>query len=93
MLSVPTKSISKKEWKRIYKRTEQGGLLETKLECAEVVYVTQSLCTSKTSPEYRFIATREECNISDKTSREIVQDTLQRELGFEIEEAAYDLYE
>jgi hypothetical protein len=83
------RQVPEKEWKRIYNQTPSGRIYETKLECAEVVYVTNSLCTGKNSPEHRFIATREECVISDKASRKIVQDTLQRELGleFEIEEA------
>jgi hypothetical protein len=37
--------------------------------------------------KYRFIATHEECDISDKASRKIEQETRQRELAFEIEEA------
>jgi hypothetical protein len=45
------------------------------------------LCGGKNEPEYRFIATREECVISDKASGKIAQDTLQKELDFEIEEA------
>jgi hypothetical protein len=83
------RQVPEKEWKRIYKKTSSGRIYETEMECAEVVYVTNSLCKSKDSPEYRFIATREKCDISDKASRKIVQDTLQRELGleFEIEEA------
>jgi hypothetical protein len=76
-----------KEWKRIYKKTPAGQLYATKLECAEIAYVPSSLCKSKNSPEYRFIATREECVISDKASGKIVQDSLQRELEFDIEEA------
>jgi hypothetical protein len=76
-----------KEWKRVYKHAPNGESYDTKLECAEIVYVPNSLCDSKNSPEYRFIATREECVISDKASRESVRDTLQRELEFEIEEA------
>jgi hypothetical protein len=78
-----------KEWKRIYKRKPNGEVYETKLECAEIVYVPNSLCGGKNEPEYRFIATREECVISDKASRKIAQDTLQKELelDFEIEEA------
>jgi hypothetical protein len=79
--------VQEKEWKRIYKKTPNGEIFKTKLECAEVVYVPSSLCKSKNAPEYRFIATREECVISDKASREIVQDTLQHKLEFEIEEA------
>jgi hypothetical protein len=81
------RQVPEKEWHRIYKHTPNGKVYETKLECAEVVYVPSSLCNSKNSPEYRFIATREECVTSDKASRKIVQDTLQHELGFEIEEA------
>jgi hypothetical protein len=41
------------KWKRIPDT-------ETNQECAEVVFVPSSLCTSKKDPEYRFIATREE---------------------------------
>jgi hypothetical protein len=81
------RQVPEEEWKRIYKKTPQGEIRETKLECAEVVYVTNSLCNSKNAPEYRFIATREEYAISDKASKKIVQDTLQRKLEFEIEEA------
>jgi hypothetical protein len=83
------RQVPEKEWKRIYKKTSSGQIYETEMECAEVVYVTNSLCKSRNSPEYRFIATREKCVISDKASRKLVQDTLQRELGleFEIEEA------
>jgi hypothetical protein len=81
------RQVPEKEWKRIYKRTPCGEIYGTKLECAEVAYVPNLLCNSKHSPEYRFIATREECVISDKSLRKIVQDTLQHELEFEIEEA------
>jgi hypothetical protein len=81
------RQVPAKEWHRIYKQRPNGEIYETKLECAEVMYVPGSLCTSKNSPEYRFIATREECVISDKASREIIQNTLQRELDFDIEEA------
>jgi transcriptional regulator of NAD metabolism len=81
------RQVPEKEWKRIYKKTPQGRLLETKQECAEVVYVPNSLCKSKNSPEYRFVATREECIISDKASRKLVRDILQRELELDIEEA------
>jgi hypothetical protein len=80
------RQVPEKEWKRICKRKPNGEVYETKLECADVVYVPNSLCKSKNSPEYRFIATREKIVVSDKASREIVQDTLQHELDFEIEE-------
>ncbi|MDR1473411.1 MAG: hypothetical protein LBI41_02435, partial [Lactobacillales bacterium] len=35
------------EWKRIYKKTPYGQIYETKLECAEVVFVPNSVCRSK----------------------------------------------
>jgi hypothetical protein len=83
------RQVLEKEWKRVCKRGPNGEIYETKLECAEVVYVPNSLCKSKNDPEYRFIATREEVVVSDKASRKIVLDTRQKELDldFEIEEA------
>jgi hypothetical protein len=81
------RQVPEKEWKRICKRKPNGEMYETKLECADVMYVPNSLCQSKHSPEYRFIATREKIAVSEKVSRKIEQDTLQYELDFEIEEA------
>jgi len=59
-LKQAVKMTSESEWKRIP---------DTDQECAEVVFVPNSLCTSKKDREYRFIATREE-----------IRDTAQPEL-------------
>jgi hypothetical protein len=50
-LKQSAQAVAEKEWKCIG---------ETEQECAEVVFVPNSLCTSKKSPEYRFIVIREE---------------------------------
>jgi hypothetical protein len=65
------RQVPEKEWTRVCKRKPNGEIYETKLECAEVVYVPNSLRKSKNGPEYRFIATREEVVVSDKASRKI----------------------
>jgi hypothetical protein len=72
------------DWKRIYRKTKDGQTEETKLECAEVVYVPTSLCTSKKDPEYRFIATREVFRATGKKSIETARDAMQKELELEI---------
>jgi hypothetical protein len=48
--------VPEDKWERIGK-TDQ--------ECAEVIFVPNSLCTSKKSPEYRFIVMREEIRETD----------------------------
>ncbi|GHT00991.1 hypothetical protein AGMMS50276_28080 [Synergistales bacterium] len=81
------KNIFEKEWRRVYRKKENGQLFATKLECAEVVYVPSSLCKSKNDPEYRFIATREVTDISAKKTSEITRGDQQLELDLEIEKA------
>jgi hypothetical protein len=50
-LKQAAQAVPEGKWERIPK---------TNQECAEVVFVPNSLCTSKKSPDYRFIVTREE---------------------------------
>jgi hypothetical protein len=79
------RKVPESEWKRIYRRTDSGRMEATKLECAEVIYVPNSLCCSKKDPEYRFIATREVFKTSGKTAGKIIQMERQKELELEIE--------
>ena len=48
------------EWKPIYKELCNGRKIESGQEWAEVCYVPMELCRSKKSPDYRYIAIREE---------------------------------
>ena len=61
-LKQSVKATSEREWKSIP---------DTIQECAEVVFAPNSLCRSKKSPDYRFIAIREE--ISDTSPAELRQ--------------------
>jgi hypothetical protein len=61
-LKQAAQSVLESEWKSIP---------DTSQECAEVVFVPNSLGTSKNSPEYRFIVTREE--LGDKEPAELRQ--------------------
>jgi hypothetical protein len=49
-----------KKWKPIYKELCNGRKVESGQEWAEICYVPSELCKSKKSPDYRFIAIREE---------------------------------
>jgi hypothetical protein len=71
-LKQTAQAVPEAQWERIPK---------TNQECAEVVFVPNSLCTSKKSPEYRFIVTREE--IHDTVPAELRQRLLfdEEELG------------
>ena len=55
-LKQSVQCVPEGEWKRI---------VDTEQECAEIVFVPQRLCTSKKSPEYRFIAIREAIRETD----------------------------
>ena len=55
-LKQAVKMVSESEWKNIP---------DTEQECAEVVFVPNSLCNSKKAPDYRFIAIREEISETD----------------------------
>jgi hypothetical protein len=77
--------VPEKEWKRVYRKKKDGSLIETKLECAEVVYVPNLLCRGKNDPEYRFIATREFCCISSREAVKVIQADRQKELELEIQ--------
>jgi hypothetical protein len=55
-LKQAVKNTSESEWKSIP---------ETIQECAEIVFVPNSLCTSKKDADYRFIAIREEIRSTD----------------------------
>jgi hypothetical protein len=54
-LKRAVKLVLESEWKPIP---------DTNQECAEIVFVPKSLCTSKKDPDYRFIAIREEMEAS-----------------------------
>jgi hypothetical protein len=48
------------KWKPIYKKLPDGRKIESGQEWAEVCFVPKELCSSKNSPDYRYIAIREE---------------------------------
>jgi hypothetical protein len=67
-------SLMTEALKQAVKATAEGewkSIPDTVQECAELVFVPNSLCKSKKSPEYRFIAIREE--IRDTDSPELRQ--------------------
>ncbi len=52
-------AVSEKEWRPLY-REVNGRLQETERQWAEVCFVPNKIGHSKTGPEYRYLATREE---------------------------------
>jgi len=57
-----------KELKQAVKKTTESewkSISDTAQECAEIVFVTSSLCKSKKDADYRFIAIREEIRETD----------------------------
>jgi hypothetical protein len=70
-LKQAVQATPESEWKCITDKKREI----TKQECAEIVFVTSSLCTSKNSPEYRFIAIREEiCDTDPPQLRQMLLD-------------------
>ena len=63
-LKQATRAVSESEWKRIPERIP-ATVQDKVQECAEVVFVPNSLCTSKNDPDYRFIVIREEIRDTD----------------------------
>ncbi|WP_281679151.1 transposase [Synergistes jonesii] len=56
------------EWKKIPGKQHQ--------ECADINFVSSDLCTSKNSPEYRYVAIREEIDSSDTKNADMMQTVL-----------------
>ena len=55
-------------WKKIPGKHHQ--------ECAEINFVSSSMCTSKNAPEYRYVAIREEVDASDPKNADLMQTLL-----------------
>jgi hypothetical protein len=66
-IKAAARALAEKEWRRIG---------ESKQECAEIVFVPNKLCPSKKSPEYRFIAIREELGGLDSDDAGLYQGLL-----------------
>ena len=72
--------IAERDWKSLRKDKYDAS----RLECAEMSYVPNSLSSSKKDPEIRFFAIREVFTRRQTSKKEIKDVPGQKELGFEI---------